>query len=293
MGSHLHHSAEHAMQTARSDLEILPGKHLLQIAVSHAHIGKRPSLHRHLHGHATAKSHLVSADKLAEENWYLCCLWCGSAVSTGFVLLPCSHHWPEAYLCRFPSRACVAAVVRLKTTVDFANTEDQMYYIGPLLFWACAEMTCGFFILCVPCIPKLISDSDCSRRVKRALGVSTGKPSAGGHSSSQANSKFAASYALRKKRRSSDILDTTIDASAYSRIDEEAMRLDELEGSESTKHLRKSHHSGGGVHVTKTVLVTRSHTRSNIDDEFSLANKLGMPWAKSTKSYPPKSEEHP
>lgn len=30
-----------------------------------------------------------------------------------------------------------------------------MYFIGPLLFWACAEMTCGFLIFCVPSLPRI------------------------------------------------------------------------------------------------------------------------------------------
>lgn len=47
-----------------------------------------------------------------------------------------------------------------------------MYFIGPLLFWAWAEMTAGFFILSVPCLPKLIAESNLPTRIKVALGVS-------------------------------------------------------------------------------------------------------------------------
>lgn len=198
------------------------------------------------------------------------------------------YRWLNRHLRPFTSRACVAAIVRLHTTIDFAKTEDQMYYIGPLLFWACGEMTCGFFILCVPCLPKLISESGCSRRVKRALGASTGKPSVDGLNSSNLNSKFGSSYASRKKSRSTDILNTTVDASAYYQIDEEAVVLDDLKTSESTEQLRKSHHSGAnGVHVTKTIVVTKSQSRSGPnDDEYSVATKLGTPWARPTKQDP-------
>lgn len=31
-----------------------------------------------------------------------------------------------------------------------------MYFIGPLLFWACAEMTCGFLIFSVPSMPRIL-----------------------------------------------------------------------------------------------------------------------------------------
>lgn len=156
-----------------------------------------------------------------------------------------------------------------------------MYYIGPLLFWACAEMTCGFFILCVPCLPKLISESGCSRRVKKALGISTGsKPNASGQGSSNLNSKFGGSYASRKKTLSTDILNTTVDASAYYEIDEEVMGMDNLKASDSTEQLRNNHHGAGGVHVTKTVVVTKSHSLSGTDDEYNLSK---TPWARSAK----------
>jgi hypothetical protein len=55
-----------------------------------------------------------------------------------------------------------------------------MYFIAPLLFWACAEMTCGFFILCVPCLPSIIKETGLSRKIRDILGISTvssGRPS--------------------------------------------------------------------------------------------------------------------
>ena len=48
-----------------------------------------------------------------------------------------------------------------------------MYFIGPLLFWAWAEMTAGFFILSVPCLPKIIAESSLPSKVKAALGISS------------------------------------------------------------------------------------------------------------------------
>ena len=49
-----------------------------------------------------------------------------------------------------------------------------MYYIAPLLFWACAEMTCGFFILGVPCIPCLVKSSGLHGKFGNSFGVSHG-----------------------------------------------------------------------------------------------------------------------
>lgn len=47
-----------------------------------------------------------------------------------------------------------------------------MYVIGPLLFWADAEVTCGFFIFCIPCLPKLIKESSLPHTLKSMLGLS-------------------------------------------------------------------------------------------------------------------------
>ncbi|KAI5240517.1 hypothetical protein E4T43_06049 [Aureobasidium subglaciale] len=71
-----------------------------------------------------------------KEGWCLCGLWRGSLF-----------------------RACIAASIRLSTNITFSHKADRMYFIGPLLFWACAEMTCGFFILSVPCIPSVVKHS--------------------------------------------------------------------------------------------------------------------------------------
>ncbi|KAF5862058.1 hypothetical protein ETB97_012205 [Aspergillus alliaceus] len=57
-------------------------------------------------------------------------------------------------------------------TANFAKSTDQMYFIGPLLFWACAEMTCGFFIFSVPCLSKLAMESGLRRRLSSVLDLS-------------------------------------------------------------------------------------------------------------------------
>lgn len=49
-----------------------------------------------------------------------------------------------------------------------------MYFIAPLLFWACAEMTCGFFILGVPCIPCLVKTSGLRGNCGSFFGISLG-----------------------------------------------------------------------------------------------------------------------
>ncbi|KAL2817190.1 hypothetical protein BJX63DRAFT_386336 [Aspergillus granulosus] len=65
--------------------------------------------------------------------------------------------------------ASIAATFRLVHTVQFATEPDSMYLIGPLIWWACAETTCGFFIFSVPCLSKIIVESGLPRWTMSAL----------------------------------------------------------------------------------------------------------------------------
>ena len=56
-----------------------------------------------------------------------------------------------------------------------------MSLIGPLIFWACAEMTCGFFIFSMPCLSKMFMDSQLSRKMQIALGISAATSSTLSH----------------------------------------------------------------------------------------------------------------
>lgn len=51
-------------------------------------------------------------------------------------------------------RACVSAAFRLATTVAYGEAADAIYALGPLVFWATAEMTCGFFVCCSKYFPE-------------------------------------------------------------------------------------------------------------------------------------------
>lgn len=72
-----------------------------------------------------------------------------------------------------------------------------MYYIGPLLFWACAEMTCGFFIFSVPCLSRVIAESGLSRKVKSTLGISA-------ESTSPSNENWTSSRSRNKPLETSN-----------------------------------------------------------------------------------------
>lgn len=68
------------------------------------------------------------------------------------------------------SSACVSAAVRLYMTLQFGLEEDQMFFFGDVAFWCIAEGACGFFIVCVPCLPKIIKETICGKRLRKALG---------------------------------------------------------------------------------------------------------------------------
>ncbi|KAJ5218878.1 uncharacterized protein N7498_000977 [Penicillium cinerascens] len=127
--------------------------------------------------------------------------------------------------------ASVAACFRLAHTVAFAQDSDSMYLIGPLLFWACAEMTCGFFIFSVPCLSKLIMESGLSRKVKNSLGFGT-------RSSEPSNENLGSgprrgSRAISKPSISKAWMTTD---STWSKIEERSIALQDA-GSESQTHL--------------------------------------------------------
>lgn len=137
-----------------------------------------------------------------------------------------------------------------------------MYYIGPLLFWACAEMTCGFFILSVPCLPKIAKESSLPRAIKRALGLSvksTTGPSNGTPSGS-------GSHHLSRPSKSGIAA-----ADSYYKIREDGVMLGDVERSESQEGLRGEYErgeaaKGGAVRVTRTTHISVTTDAQSVSD---------------------------
>ncbi|KAL4778833.1 hypothetical protein BJX76DRAFT_362351 [Aspergillus varians] len=72
--------------------------------------------------------------------------------------------------------ACILAAFRCAVTVAHGRSPDSVYTLGPLAFWAMAEMTCGFFIICLPCIPKIVKETGILRHIKEMSKASRRKP---------------------------------------------------------------------------------------------------------------------
>ncbi|KAH9906806.1 hypothetical protein F4778DRAFT_800778 [Xylariomycetidae sp. FL2044] len=150
--------------------------------------------------------------------------------------------------------ASISASLRLDTTITFAHELDTMYFIGPLLFWAWAEMTCGFFILCVPCLPSIIRQTGLAHRVKKLLGISMA--SSGNKVSNDDIVTFGGSgpgaSKQKQKRKGLNNISKT-----YLTIDDEdgGVSLDQLTTTESQEHLRIPPGSNE-IRITRTTRVT-------------------------------------
>ncbi|KAH6609747.1 hypothetical protein Trco_003093 [Trichoderma cornu-damae] len=139
--------------------------------------------------------------------------------------------------------ACFAAVFRLQVTVTYGHTTDATYRAGDLIFWAIAEMTCGFFVVCMPCLPKILQDTGILRKMKR--GFST--PSGG--SSAPKNGHYGNSVGSSTKMPS-----TT--SNAYRVLDEDTMVMGNLKASESTEKLRQEGYTGSTGGIVRTTRIT-------------------------------------
>lgn len=147
-----------------------------------------------------------------------------------------------------------------------------MYFIGPLLFWACAEMTAGFFIFCVPCVPKLVKESPLPRRVKEMLGLSV-------KSTTGKSNQYTGSGSKQLSK-------TGMSSEAYVEIGEDGMALSDMEKSESQERLREASGTRDGGNPSNAVQVTRTtHITVTSDSQSGSDLELGdtAPWENRTR----------
>ncbi|RFU81565.1 integral membrane pth11 [Trichoderma arundinaceum] len=140
--------------------------------------------------------------------------------------------------------ACVAAVFRLQVTVTYGHSTDATYRVGDLIFWAIAEMTCGFFVVCMPCLPKILQDTGILRRIKGRFGMTTGG------SGVPKNSHYGNGIGSSVGKLPS----TT--SNAYHMLDEEGTPMGDLKGSESTEKLRQEAHTTSASRIVRTTRIT-------------------------------------
>ncbi|KAL5090984.1 hypothetical protein J3E68DRAFT_441961 [Trichoderma sp. SZMC 28012] len=144
--------------------------------------------------------------------------------------------------------AIVAASFRVDVTVKHGNSPDSLYTLAPIVFWASAEMTCGFFILCVPCIPKIIQEAGVVPALKKGTSMF--------HSGSKSNGG-SNGYA-----RGGGTTKTSVSANKdYYQLEEDGLHMKNL--SESTEQLHQGVHSSA---ITRTTRVTVTNDSRSISD---------------------------
>ncbi|KAH7244500.1 uncharacterized protein BKA55DRAFT_516221, partial [Fusarium redolens] len=165
--------------------------------------------------------------------------------------------------------ACVAASFRLAHTVTFSKEADTVWYIAPLLFWACGEMTCGFFILSVTTLPRIAAESRLASNLRRAFGISAKSSDPSNPNADQLpNPKPLRVYRAGKASEN------------YYKLDEDGIPMTILGESESQERLNDGgaddDTGNSAVHVTRQTHVTvtsASNTSIKLD-------QILTPWEK-------------
>ncbi|KAI0905015.1 hypothetical protein F4823DRAFT_567155 [Ustulina deusta] len=120
--------------------------------------------------------------------------------------------------------ACLSAVLRLVSTIEYSTTDDVTYAVSAVVLWALAEMACGFIVLGMPTAPKVLLETRLMSKIKSSFRSWT--------ESKQDQSK---KLGLSQTSKSSN------PAKPYKKMNENGVHLQNLKSldlSESTEHLR-------------------------------------------------------
>ncbi|TLS26120.1 hypothetical protein PpBr36_04787 [Pyricularia pennisetigena] len=151
--------------------------------------------------------------------------------------------------------AVISAVNRVAVTVTYAGAADATYTLGPVVFWAFAEMTCGFVISCLPAAPKLVREHRVFHRIKARLGMklTTGRSGASG-------SNLSRGTTLNNTQQSTTPGSSAGGSNAWRKLEDESVQLGHMTKSDSTEYLQreaKSDAAADSVLRTTTVVVKK------------------------------------
>lgn len=167
----------------------------------------------------------------------------------------------------------------------YAEAADATYTIGPVVFWAFAEMTCGFVVSCMPSAPRLLKETRVLHRIKARLGMrlTTVKNS---HAT-------GGSSALNNVSKPSTLNTGGVDR--YRKIDDDGVRLENLgpnHSSESTETLHKetAEVRGGKMDGAQSVLRTtqvtiKSEYQTDSDDNDGFGSQTAA-WKAGARGTP-------
>ncbi|KXX79396.1 hypothetical protein MMYC01_204045 [Madurella mycetomatis] len=169
--------------------------------------------------------------------------------------------------------ACVSAAFRVQVTFAYAGAADSTYTLAPVVFWAYAEMTCGFVISCMPAAPRLLKETGILRKIKTLLRM---------HVTTVQASNVTGGSTIDTFSKPS----TTTDK--YRKIDDDGLLLDDIAAgkSESTERLQQQS-SAGKLNSSHSVVRTTQVTvqREYVDDATG-NGKYGSPttaWEAGTR----------
>ncbi|KAI0845671.1 hypothetical protein F5Y00DRAFT_245741 [Daldinia vernicosa] len=135
--------------------------------------------------------------------------------------------------------ACISAIFRVTTQVAIVSEADAIYQFGPVMFWAFAEITCGFIIACMPSTPKILKDHGVLDKMRRAARSFVGL-------------KNTHLRSLNKPTASS--VTTHTHTNTYKKIDEYGVPMKDLQPSESTEQLRDDKFDQGILRTTRVTV---------------------------------------
>lgn len=165
-------------------------------------------------------------------------------------------------------------------TVEFGDSLDRMYTICPVILWATGEVTCAFFVCCMPFLPRVFRETKWLSGLRTFLRIKTARTSTPrtcttGHKTPTPGHLGEAPN--MSQGRSKDVYGTLTD-------DEENVGMGTLKENDSTERLRQEDVPAARIMRTPTThftVVTENHITGNASDNFPSTITR---WAKSGKS---------
>ena len=134
-----------------------------------------------------------------------------------------------------------------------------------------AEMTCGFFVICAPTLPKILQETGVVRKIKKSLGLTkTGRTNQSSSGYGDASKKGGSVLASGNRGHPVPVPGSNV----YYKLDEDGVPMGDLKHSESTEYLREEERkaqqaaaaSGGRGYITRTTRVEVDET--TVDAEY-------------------------
>ena len=70
----------------------------------------------------------------------------------------------------YASSATICAAIRVKSTVQFAKSDDTLWAGADMNMWSIAEIPLGFGVLCLPSMRKMFTESPWISKLRSSVG---------------------------------------------------------------------------------------------------------------------------